>query len=176
MTCHQYRQVMQSPERNVTAHDHPWCNSYNHLAHATISADERYGPTPYDVNFCLPYNLKFLETDQIKLVPFIPRLHAEGFFLHALSYPEDFRLMHYSPPKSLSDVLEFFELKYRRNPGNMAFVVVDKQSGTAGGIVTLSSCDAVNLRASISMGIAYRTHTAGSTALRSPPRCFFVTA
>jgi len=160
-------EIIQCPEHDsvvVHAHDRPWCNSYNHLARATLSPDELYGPTPYDLNFCLPYDPKGLETDQIQFVPFIPRLHAVLFFEHALAFPEDFRFMHYSPPKTLTDVLEFFELQYRRNPANMAFAVVVKQTGAVGGIVALSDCDAVHLRATISMGFVYRTHRGTSGA------------
>ncbi|KLO13219.1 hypothetical protein SCHPADRAFT_376968 [Schizopora paradoxa] len=153
---------MQTPEQTIRVpcdgvQDLPWCNSYTNTRPA-LPTDELYGPTPYDVNFCLPYDPKYLETDQVRLVPFIPRLHAQAFFQHAQSYPEDFRYMRYSPPKSLKEVLEFFELEYRRDPGKMAFVAVDKLTGAIGGIVTLADCDAVNLRAAISMGFAFRAY------------------
>lgn len=132
-----------------------WCNSYEPVR-PTVLPDELYGPTPYDFNFCFPYLPQSLETDQIKIVPFIPRLHAELLFKHAISYPEDFRYMTFVPPKTLEDLLEYFELQYRRDPSRMAFVCVDKRTDAVGGMVTLVNCDAHHRTATFAMGIGFR--------------------
>ncbi len=74
---------------------HPWCNSCKRMA---IHPDELYGPSLYNFNFCFPYHSQTLETDEIKHVPFVPRLHAEVLFQNAITYPGDFRYMYSTPP------------------------------------------------------------------------------
>ncbi|KLO11420.1 hypothetical protein SCHPADRAFT_929905 [Schizopora paradoxa] len=132
-----------------------WCNSYEPVR-PTIFPDELYGPTPYDFNFCFPYLPQSLQTDQIKLIPFVPHLHAELLFQHTVSYPEDFRYMTFVPPNTLEELLEYFELQYRRDPSKMAFVSMDKKTGAVGGMVTLVNCDAHHRTAMFAMGIAFR--------------------
>lgn len=132
-----------------------WCNSYKPVRTAILPA-ELYGPTPYDFNFCFPYLPHSLETDQIKVVPFVPRLHAEILFQHTISYPEDFRYMILTPPKTLEELLEYFEIHYRRDSSKMAFVCVDKKTESVGGMVALVDCDAQHRTAAFAMGMAFR--------------------
>ncbi len=134
----------------------PWCNLYESARTAAIRPDELYGPTPYDFNFCLPYLPQTLETDVMKLVPFVPRLHAELLFQNAVAYPEDFRFMAFSIPKTLEELLEFFEIYYRRNPSNMAFVAIDRKSATMAGLLTLIDTNTDHRTTTLAMGIAFR--------------------
>ncbi len=131
------------------------CNSYN-PERPSILPEELYGPTPYDFNFCFPYLPQSLETDQIKVIPFVPRLHAELLFQHTISHPEDFRYMAFTAPKTVEELLEYFEIHYRRDPSKMAFVCVDKKADVVGGMVTLVDCDPHSKTATFAMGMAFR--------------------
>lgn len=79
---------------------------------------------PYDVNFCYP--VKELESDRVKLAPFIPRLHAAVLF-DAIS--TNLQTMHYMP-FSIPSTFERFELFceefIRLDPGKVMYVILDK--------------------------------------------------
>ncbi len=165
---------MQSTEVHVelptnASSESSWCNAYDANARPVVPASELYGPTPYDINFCFPYLPQTLDTDQIKLEPFIPRLHAGSFLRHASSFPEDFHFMRFTPPNTLEELLVYFELSFRRNPANMAFVIIDKATGRFGGFAALVNCDAEHRSADIAMGIAFRGYrgTSGSVLTAS---------
>lgn len=133
-----------------------WVNSEGIHASPILPRSELYGPTPYDINFYFPYLPRSLETAQIKLVPFIPRLHAEAFFQYITSHPNDVHLMRFMVPDSLEGFLGFYELNYRRNPANITFAALDRETGQIGGIISLENCDPTNRTASISFGMAFR--------------------
>jgi RimJ/RimL family protein N-acetyltransferase len=86
-----------------------------------------YGPDPYDLNFMLPIQdyLHQLESDRVKLVPLIPRLHAKLLFDQIQKNPEVLRWLP-QEPKTLGDFLTFIETNFRRNTAVTAFVVLDK--------------------------------------------------
>jgi len=123
-----------------------------------LPVNELYGPTPYDVNFCFPYLPEVLNAGSIRLAPFIPRLHAEAFFRHTVVHPEDFKYMRFPAPNTVEELLTWYELTFRRNPANMAYVilVVDKEGEHFGGIISLTGSDPERLTAEISMGIGFR--------------------
>ncbi|KLO13243.1 hypothetical protein SCHPADRAFT_874454 [Schizopora paradoxa] len=158
---------IERPIRSTTPSS--WCNAYDPNAQPVIPKGQLYGPTPYDINFCFPYVPRALETDQIKLEPFIPRLHGVAFFQHATSFPEDFHFMRFTPPDTLEGLLTYVELTYRRNPANMLFVIIDKATGRFGGVAGLVNCDAEHRTADIAMGIAFRGYrgTSGSVLTAS---------
>ncbi|KAF8754625.1 acyl-CoA N-acyltransferase [Rhizoctonia solani] len=79
---------------------------------------------PYDVNFCFP--VKPLETDRVKLVPFIPYLHAAALFNAIIANPETMRYMPFSTPNTLEEFEVFCEDFFRRDPGRCLYVVLDK--------------------------------------------------
>lgn len=106
-----------------------WCNSYASRApkpKAEGSSGDMFGPDPYDINFCFPVNLAALENERVALVPFIPKLHAEPYYKHLAANPDIYRYLPFAPPKSVEEVCEFFEDKFRRSPGCVAFALIDK--------------------------------------------------
>ncbi|KLO13242.1 hypothetical protein SCHPADRAFT_904421 [Schizopora paradoxa] len=143
-----------------------WVNEYVHTTPqgVVLPADELYGPTPYDVNFCFPYLPAVLDAGSIRLTPFIPRLHAEAFFTHTAEHPEDFKYMRFHVLNTLEEFLSWYELAYRRNPANMAYAinVVDQDGEHFAGIISLTSCDPERLTAEISMGIGFRSFRGNS--------------
>ena len=96
-----------------------------------------YGPEPYDLNFVFPLNFAALESERVKLVPYLPRLHAEAYMAEVTAAPE---LQHYLffLHTTLGEHLAFVEGYIRRSPGNAAFAVIDK---TAPDTTGLSGCD-----------------------------------
>ncbi|CEL53631.1 hypothetical protein RSOLAG1IB_06486 [Rhizoctonia solani AG-1 IB] len=79
---------------------------------------------PYDVNFCFP--VKALETDRVKLAPFIPHLHADALHNAIIASPETMRYMPFSTPDTLEGFEIFCEEFFRRDPGRCLYVVLDK--------------------------------------------------
>ncbi|KLO13241.1 hypothetical protein SCHPADRAFT_904419 [Schizopora paradoxa] len=150
-----------------------WCNGYAPMPaiqDRMLPADELYGPDPYDVNFCFPYHAETLYDEKLKLVPFIPRLHAEGFFMHAVSHPEDFQYMRFPVPKTLEEMLAWFEYTYRRNPANMAYAVMYNDGAgnwTFGAFLSLIACNKETLTAECAMGINFREFRGGARATLS---------
>jgi len=141
-----------------------WCNSYTVPTTLNVlPTDELYGPTPYDVNFCYPYLAQTLEHPQLKLIPFVPRVHAEAFFLHCREHPEDFKHMRFPVPNTLEEMLTWFEYNIRRNPENIVFALMfadeHRQSWSYGGILSLTHGEPERFFAEISMGIGFRSHT-----------------
>lgn len=89
-----------------------------------LSADELYGPDPYDVNFCYPLHFPSLETPRVKLTPFIPRIHGDYFWSQIESNLDLFRYY----PFSFADKEDFFTVLegFRRNPDRVLLAVIDK--------------------------------------------------
>jgi len=155
-----------------------WCNTCTSLSQAldhTQLPDALYGPDPYDINFYFPFLPAALHSDDmgVKLVPFVPRLHAETFFQHAVQHPEDFQYTRFPVPKILGDMLAFLESKTRRNPANMAFAILFRDNAghwVSGGFIMLVSCNPETLSAEIATGILFdefrgKSRAAGPIAL-----------
>jgi hypothetical protein len=47
-----------------------------------------YGPDPYDINWIMPLHEQTLESDRVKLTPFIPSLYAREYAEQAATHPE----------------------------------------------------------------------------------------
>ncbi|TFK86601.1 hypothetical protein K466DRAFT_600190 [Polyporus arcularius HHB13444] len=76
----------------------------------------------YDVNFAYPLTL---QSDRIKLGPFIPSVHAETYWRHVGDRRTE--IFHYYPAIfTLEETISFFELFLRRNPHNILFAVPEK--------------------------------------------------
>lgn len=150
-----------------------WCNAYKRqpqISNGTLPVAELYGPHPYNVNFCLPYLPKALRGANTTLIPFIPRLHAEKLFLHTQQNPEDFRYMRFPIPKTLEDMLTWFELTFRRNPANMAYTVLYADGighWVVGGLIAMIASDAKTLTAEIAMGLTFLNSRGKSKALET---------
>ncbi len=154
------------------------CNTYasqSQLLNLIHPPDLLYGPDPYDINFCFPFLPAALCNEDIgvKLAPFVPRLHAETFFQHAVQHPEDFQYTRFPIPKTLEDMLAFLESRTRRNPANMAFAILFRDKAghwVSGGFIMLVSCNPETLSAEIATGILFdefrgKSRAAGPIAL-----------
>ncbi|EAU85386.1 hypothetical protein CC1G_07080 [Coprinopsis cinerea okayama7 len=90
----------------------------------------------YDVNFCAPLPPSgSLESDKVRLVPFIPSLHAAAFH-KAYSQHSD-EIEKYLPIswKSLPELLTGFEYMIRRDPSSIVFAIIDRTKPNDGGNV-----------------------------------------
>ncbi|CUA71410.1 hypothetical protein RSOLAG22IIIB_04625 [Rhizoctonia solani] len=79
---------------------------------------------PYDINFCFP--VRELETDRVRVTPFIPHLHAVALFEAITANPQ---VMHYMPcstPATLEAFELFCEESYRIDTSRCMFVILDK--------------------------------------------------
>ena len=122
-----------------------------------LAESELYGPTPYDINFAYPLYEETLRTDRLKLVPFIPSIHAETYWKHVKDRPE---LFQYYPVlySTLRDFLTWYELTVRRNPYNLGLTMIDvtrpdpehpEWGGSLAGIVNICSTVPQNLTTEI---------------------------
>ncbi|KIP03236.1 hypothetical protein PHLGIDRAFT_246979 [Phlebiopsis gigantea 11061_1 CR5-6] len=152
-----------------------WINSYQSPKPVPLSSSELYGPDPFDVNFVLPINLELLETARVKLVPFVPRIHAEYFWSQVEASPD---LLRYYPfvLSSLGSFLEFHETFVRRDPAHVVFAIVDKtrpdaahpeyDGGSLAGIIGLFHYSAAQLSTEIGFVVVLpafqRTHVASN--------------
>ncbi|KAG8704485.1 hypothetical protein FRC09_003502 [Ceratobasidium sp. 395] len=83
---------------------------------------------PYDLNFCFP--VKPLETDRIKIVPFIPRIHAKAVYAAIIQYPQVMHFMPWPDVPSQREFEELVEVRGRREPGFCLFVTLSKDGLT----------------------------------------------
>jgi RimJ/RimL family protein N-acetyltransferase len=87
---------------------------------------EEFGPDPYDLNFCFPIDVSHLESERVKLVPFIPRLHAKIYFDQIRQHPE-LETWLPSTHNCLADTLLLCE-RVRQDSATVAFAVIDKRT------------------------------------------------
>ena len=90
-----------------------------------LTAAELYGPKPYDINFAYPLHEETLQTPRLKLVPFVPAIHAETYWTNIKDRPE---LLRFYPVlwHTLSDFLSWLELAQRCNPYQTLFAIIDR--------------------------------------------------
>lgn len=83
------------------------------------------GDSPYDINFNQPIPEK-LESDKVRLVPFIPSIHAQPFHARYSIHQAD--IERYLPVtwKSYSELLTTFEYMLRQDTGSCAFAIIDR--------------------------------------------------
>jgi RimJ/RimL family protein N-acetyltransferase len=89
------------------------------------------GSLPYDINFCFAAP-DALENDRVKLVPFIPHVHAEGFFAKVESCPQLFDYLPYGPFNTIEELNGLLESRIRQDPASLLFVVYDKTNAVCG--------------------------------------------
>jgi len=109
---------------------------------------EYYGPDPYDINWMMPLHDATLESDRVKLTPFVPSLHARGYANQAKAHPD---LHHWYPfdLSTLDNILSQVET-VRRSPLAVLFAVIDKARGNAfAGVIALLSSLPMNLSTEI---------------------------
>jgi hypothetical protein len=104
-----------------------------------------YGPDPYDINWAFPLHEETLESERVKLTPFIPKLHAQEYAAQISLRPDLHRWMPFEA-NSLDQILTRVELRVRRNPSWILFAIIDKARGGAmAGVVALIDASAENL-------------------------------
>ncbi|KAB5595005.1 hypothetical protein CTheo_1638 [Ceratobasidium theobromae] len=79
---------------------------------------------PFDINFRYP--VRELESDRLKLVPFVPSVHGQTFFKRLQSHPEIYEYLPWNPSNTVRDFEEHFETKVRSDPTWFVFAVLDK--------------------------------------------------
>ncbi|KAF7794144.1 hypothetical protein EIP86_005275 [Pleurotus ostreatoroseus] len=149
-------------------------NHYKPPTPKQYTEDELYGPEPYDVNFVFPLPLEGLETERVKLTPFIPRLHAEQYWENGGNDPSLFRYYPYTLD-SLDSFLANLETSIRRDPANVVFVIIDKTrpdpahpelGGSFAGIIGLFYSSEAKLTTEIAFVLIFRafqrTHVASN--------------
>ena len=106
------------------------------------------GPDPYDINWAFPLYEETLESERVKLTPFIPSLHAQEYAAQLSARPDLHRWIPFdlsSPDHFLTEV----ELRVRRDPSWILFTILDKARGGAmAGVIGLIG-SAQNLSAEI---------------------------
>ncbi|KAF9243084.1 hypothetical protein BU15DRAFT_59961 [Melanogaster broomeanus] len=142
----------------------------NYSPEPEISEEELYGPEPYDLNFILPVP-PVLSTDKLRLVPFIPRVHAtvysDGVRGHETIYQYMPRALEYP-----SGLLRYIEMR-RRDETAVLFAAIDttrpdpkhpEWEGSLAGMFGLLQTDKTNLVTDIGPAIVLpafqRTHVA----------------
>jgi RimJ/RimL family protein N-acetyltransferase len=136
---------------------------------------EDFGPDPYDINFCFPIDVSHLESERVKLVPFIPRLHAETYFEQIRQHPELETWLTFTH-KCLADTLVYCEIM-RQDSTKVALAVIDKSTpdpehpewgGSMAGTLRLLNANPANLTAEIGWVITFpafqRTYVTSNAA------------
>ena len=114
-----------------------------------------YGPDPYDINWAMPLHAATLESERIKLTPFIPALHAREYAEQSMAHPE---LHRFIPVElsSLDHILTMTELYVRRDPNWILFAIIDKARGGAmAGLIGLINTSPENLSTEIGWVIIF---------------------
>lgn len=112
---------------------------------------ELYGPEPYDVNFIFPVS-STLSSDKVRLVSFVPRIHAAPYLDGVRGYESMYEHM----PVALEHPRDFLcsvEL-FRRGAGNILFAIIDltrpdpdhaEWGGSIAGMIGLLGTDKTHL-------------------------------
>lgn len=114
-----------------------------------------YGPDPYDINWCLPLHETTLESDRVKLTPFIPSLHAKEYAEQVTAHPE---LHRYFPIdlSNLDKILTTIEAFMRSFPICILFAVIDKARGGAlAGMIGLINASPTFFRIEIAWALVF---------------------
>ena len=108
-----------------------------------------YGPDPYDINWIMPLHQTTLESERVKVTPFIPSLHTQEYAEQTAPRPE----LHRWYPidvSSLDKILTEVELRVRRDPTWILFAIIDKaREGKFAGLIGLINTSPANLSAEI---------------------------
>lgn len=151
----------------------PFVNNYTPQLPTPLPESELYGPEPYDINFAWPLHPESLQTDRLKIVPFVPRVHAETYWANIKD--NLYTLFRYYPfiPHSLPEFLAWLELNCRRNPHHIFLAAIDRTrpdpahpewSGSLAGVIVLFNTSPGNLTTELGYVIVFpqfhHTHVA----------------
>src|SRR6266404_6926119 len=121
-----------------------YTNSYERSERPTLPP-RYFGPDPYDINWVFPLYEETLESERIKLTPFIPSLHAEEYAAQVGARPDLQRWFPFDL-SSLEVILTEIELRVRRDPSWVLFAIIDKARGGAmAGVIGLIKASAQHL-------------------------------
>src|SRR6267142_4369588 len=117
-----------------------------------------YGPDPYDINWTMPLHEATLESDRVKLTPFIPSLHAREYAEQAATHPELHRYISLDV-SSLDNFLTKVEPFVRRQPTNILLAIIDKTrgGGALAGVIELFFMSPENLSVEIGWVLVFPT-------------------
>ena len=115
-----------------------------------------YGPDPYDINWIMPLHEATLESERVKLTPFIPSLHAKKYAEQIAAHPELHRYFPFNP-SALDEILTTIELRARRDPTWILFAIIDKMhgGGTYAGLIGLVNASPANLSVEIAWVLVF---------------------
>ncbi|KIP02447.1 hypothetical protein PHLGIDRAFT_55050, partial [Phlebiopsis gigantea 11061_1 CR5-6] len=130
---------------------------------------------PFDINFVWPIRLDLLETERVKLVPFVPRVHGKQFWSQVEVAPDLLRFYPFAWT-TLESFLRDHEGLVRRDPAHVLFTIFDKtrpdaahaelDGGSLAGVIGLYHASAPQLSAEIASVIVLpafqRTHVASN--------------
>ena len=114
-----------------------------------------YGPDPYDINWMMPLHETTLESDRVKLTPFVPSLYARAYADQVKAHPDIHR---YYPLDltSLDKILFEIETRIRSIPAQILFAIIDKARGDAfAGVIGLFGASPANLSAEIAWIVVF---------------------
>lgn len=130
-------------------------NTYKPLEPRARRAPISISQDPYDINWSFPLPPS-LETQRVKLVPFVPLVHAQMFLNGIQGHTE---LLRYMPILiTPENFLEVVEEKLRSDPNCVLFTIIDKTKpdannpdfgGSVAGVIGLMQTSAVNLSTEI---------------------------
>ena len=118
-----------------------------------------YGPDPYDINWTMPLHEATLESERVKLTPFIPSLHAKKYAEQVAAHPGLYRHFPFNP-STLDEILTMIELAVRRDPTWILFAIMDKahEGGTFAGVIALANMLPLTMSATIAWVIVFPEH------------------
>ncbi|KAF8269110.1 hypothetical protein EI94DRAFT_1038266 [Lactarius quietus] len=144
-----------------------YVNSYKEPERPTLLPGN-CGSDAYDINWAFPLYEETLESERVKLTPFIPSLHAQEYAAQVRARPD----LHRDFPfelSSLDHIQASVELLVRRNPACILFTILDKARGGAmAGVIGLINAYATQLCAEIAWVLvfpAFRRTYVGSNAI-----------
>ncbi|KAF8705572.1 acyl-CoA N-acyltransferase, partial [Rhizoctonia solani] len=79
---------------------------------------------PYDLNFRFP--VRELESDKLKLVPFVPSIHGQALVEGMKPHPELLQYLPWDPFDTLHEFELHFEQRIRSDPTWMVYALLDK--------------------------------------------------
>ncbi|KAK9371449.1 acyl-CoA N-acyltransferase [Lipomyces chichibuensis] len=117
----------------------------------------------YDLNFV--FTVKEHESESVRLVPFIPSIHANIYFRSISAQDQLFRYLPYGPFHDLASFLTWLEIRIRSDKASVLYAVVDKTCreqrlfvedprgahppGALAGVIGLIDTDATNLSSEV---------------------------
>jgi RimJ/RimL family protein N-acetyltransferase len=116
-----------------------------------------YGPDPYDINWIMPLHEATLESDRVKLTPFIPSLHAREYAEQSAAHPDLHRWFPIDL-SSLDNILTQVEFLMRCRPMCILFAIIDKTRGGDGalaGVIGLVNTMPFNLSTEIAWAVVF---------------------